>query len=160
MFISLFRQRPRMRAIIQRVSSASVISDGSLTGQIGIGFLVLLGIEQEDSLGDVRWLGDKIRQMRIFGDEEGKMNLALSEVGGEILLVSQFTLHASTKKGNRPSFIKAAKPDHAIPLYEAFRDYLSNQGVIIKEGVFGADMKVSLVNDGPVTIILDSKNPE
>ncbi|HUR31824.1 MAG TPA: D-aminoacyl-tRNA deacylase [Saprospiraceae bacterium] len=149
-----------MRAIIQRVSSASVVSDGTLTGQIGKGFLVLLGIEHEDAKQDAVWLADKIRQMRIFGDAEGKMNLAISEVGGEILLVSQFTLFASTKKGNRPSFIKAAKPDHAIPLYEFFRDYVASQNIVIKEGVFGADMKVNLLNDGPVTIVLDSKNPE
>ena len=149
-----------MRAIIQRVSSARVISDGVLTGEIERGFLVLLGIEQEDSQKDVIWLADKIRQMRIFSDGEGKMNLALSDVEGQILLVSQFTLYASTKKGNRPSFIKAAKPDHAIPLYEAFRDYMISQGIPVKEGVFGADMKVSLVNDGPVTIMLDSKNVE
>jgi D-tyrosyl-tRNA(Tyr) deacylase len=150
-----------MRALIQRVNNASVISDGELTGSIGQGLLVLLGIEHEDSKEDVIWLVDKIRQMRIFPDAEGKMNLALEDIKGEILLISQFTLHASTKKGNRPSFIKAARPEQAIPLYEYFKEHLSiNTGQKIASGTFGADMKVSLVNDGPVTIMIDSKNKE
>ncbi len=150
-----------MRAVVQRVSSASVISDGLLTGSINTGIVVLLGIEQGDSKEDVEWLADKIRQMRIFQDEENKMNLAIDEVGGDILLISQFTLHASTKKGNRPSFIKAARPEQAIPLYEYFKKFMATQtGKTIQAGIFGADMKVTLVNDGPVTIIIDSKNKE
>ncbi len=150
-----------MRAVVQRVSSASVISDGLLTGSINTGIVVLLGIEQGDSKEDVEWLADKIRQMRIFQDEENKMNLAIDEVGGDILLISQFTLHASTKKGNRPSFIKAARPEQAIPLYEYFKKFMATQtGKTIQAGIFGADTKVTLVNDGPVTIIIDSKNKE
>lgn len=150
-----------MRAVVQRVSSASVISDGLLTGSINTGIVVLLGIEQGDRKEDVEWLADKIRQMRIFQDEENKMNLAIDEVGGDILLISQFTLHASTKKGNRPSFIKAARPEQAIPLYEYFKKFMATQtGKTIQAGIFGADMKVTLVNDGPVTIIIDSKNKE
>lgn len=150
-----------MRAVIQRVSSASVISDGVLTGSINIGLVILLGIEQEDSLEDAEWLVDKIRQMRIFQDIDNKMNLAIEEVAGEFLVISQFTLHASTKKGNRPSFIKAARPEQAIPLYEHFKIYLAIQtGKSIQEGIFGSDMKVALVNDGPVTILIDSKNKE
>ena len=150
-----------MRAVIQRVSSANVISDGVLTGEINTGLMVLLGIEHDDQPEDAVWLADKIFQMRIFQDTEDKMNLSLKDVDGQILLVSQFTLHASTKKGNRPSFIRAARPDQAIPLYEYFKDYLSSiSGKPIMTGIFGADMKVSLVNDGPVTIIIDSKNKE
>ena len=150
-----------MRAVIQRVSSASVISEGLLTGSINTGIVVLLGIEHGDSQEDAEWLADKIRQMRIFQDDEYKMNLAIDEVGGDILLISQFTLHASTKKGNRPSFIKAARPEQAIPLYEYFIKFISSKtGKTIQAGIFGADMKVSLVNDGPVTIIIDSKNKE
>ena len=150
-----------MRALIQRVSTASVISDGEQTGSIGQGLLVLLGIEHDDTKEDAIWLGDKIKQMRIFPDAEGKMNLALDDIRGEILVVSQFTLHASTKKGNRPSFIKAARPEHAIPLYDYFKEHLSlHTGQKIASGIFGADMKVSLINDGPVTIMLDSKNKE
>jgi D-aminoacyl-tRNA deacylase len=150
-----------MRAVVQRVSSASVISDGLLTGSINTGMVVLLGIEQGDSHEDVEWLADKIRQLRIFQDQENKMNLSIDEAGGDILLVSQFTLHASTKKGNRPSFIKAARPEQAIPLYEYFKKFIATQsGKIIQTGVFGADMKLALVNDGPVTIFIDSKNKE
>lgn len=150
-----------MRAVIQRVSSASVISDGVLTGSINTGFMILLGIEHDDQKEDAVWLADKIFQMRIFQDTEDKMNLSLKDVDGQILLISQFTLHASTKKGNRPSFIRAARPDQAIPLYEYFKEYLSSiSGKPIMTGIFGADMKVSLVNDGPVTIIIDSKNKE
>jgi len=150
-----------MRAVIQRVNSAGVIADSISTGEIGIGLLVLLGIEHDDRKEDAVWLADKIRQMRIFSDPDQKMNLSLADIGGDILLVSQFTLQASTKKGNRPSFIRAARPEHAIPLYEYMKSYLEETtGKEIKAGVFGADMKVSLVNDGPVTIILDSKSKE
>lgn len=150
-----------MRSVIQRVSEASVIADGILTGGINKGFLVLLGIEQADIQADADWLVDKISQMRIFQDEEDKMNLSLEQVNGEVLVISQFTLHASCKKGNRPSFIKAARPDQAIPLYEYFISRLTRQtGKEVKTGIFGADMKVHLINDGPVTIILDSKSKE
>ena len=150
-----------MRAIIQRVSSASVIANGSQTGTIGKGFLILLGIEHDDNTDDVTWLVDKIRRMRIFADSDQKMNLNIADVNGEVLLISQFTLHASTKKGNRPSFIKSARPEQAIPLYEYFKSFwLQQTNKEIQSGIFGADMQVSLVNDGPVTIILDSKNRE
>lgn len=150
-----------MRAVVQRVSSANVISNGVQTGQIGTGLLILLGIEHEDTQADAEWLADKIRQLRIFQDDENKMNRSVQEVDGDNLVISQFTLHASTKKGNRPSFINAARPEHAIPLYEFFKEYLQRQtGKPIQAGIFGADMKVSLVNDGPVTIIIDSKNKE
>jgi len=148
-----------MIAVIQRVSEASVAINGEVRGHIGVGFLVLLGITHEDTNEDVEWLGRKIVGMRIFGDEEGKMNLDIKTVGGNILLISQFTLHASTKKGNRPSFIDAAKPDIAIPLYQKMIAFLNSEmGNPIQCGEFGADMKVSLLNDGPVTIIIDSKN--
>ena len=150
-----------MRALIQRVREASVSIDGQCTARIGQGFLVLLGIGEEDTNEDMEWLSSKILQMRIFSDAKGLMNLSLAEVQGEILLVSQFTLHASTKKGNRPSFIRAAKPDQAIPLYEAMKAKLSTGlGRSVPSGTFGADMQVSLVNDGPVTIWIDSKNRE
>ena len=150
-----------MRAVIQRVSSAKVIANGLLTGEIAKGFVILLGIEHEDNKDDVIWLVDKIRQMRVFADAEQKMNLSINDISGETLLISQFTLHASTKKGNRPSFIKAALPEHAIPLYEYFKSYWAIQeGKEIQSGIFGADMQVSLVNDGPVRIILDSRNRE
>ena len=148
-----------MIAVIQRVSQASVTIDEKVHGQIETGFLVLLGVTHNDTLEDVNWLGKKIIGLRVFGDEEGKMNLDLKTVGGSILLISQFTLHASTKKGNRPSFIEAAKPDVAIPLYEKMIALLEKElDAPIQCGQFGADMKVSLLNDGPVTIILDSKN--
>ena len=148
-----------MIAIIQRVSEASVKIDGLIKGKIGLGFMVLLGVTHTDAQEDVEWLAKKIVGMRIFSDEEGRMNLDLEAVDGNILLISQFTLHASTKKGNRPSFIEAAQPEIAIPLYEKMiirlEDLLEKP---IQTGEFGADMKVSLVNDGPVTIIIDSKN--
>ena len=148
-----------MLAVIQRVSQASVTIDGQIKGQINWGFLVLLGITHTDTREDVEWLSKKIVGMRIFSDDEGKMNLDLSAVDGNILLISQFTLHASTKKGNRPSFIEAARPDVAIPLYEQMIQQLADDlGKPIQTGEFGADMKVSLLNDGPVTIIIDSKN--
>ena len=150
-----------MKVVIQRVSEASVSIEGKLSGSIQKGLLVLVGIETADTLEDVQWLSNKIVQMRIFDDVNGVMNLSVQEVGGSILLVSQFTLHASTKKGNRPSYIAAAKHNISIPLYEAMIQQLSSaMGAPIQTGVFGADMKVALVNDGPVTIIMDSKNKE
>jgi D-tyrosyl-tRNA(Tyr) deacylase len=150
-----------MKVVIQRVNEASVSIDGQIAGSIQKGLMVLLGIETADTLEDVDWLSNKIVQMRIFDDAEGVMNLSVKEVGGHILLVSQFTLHASTKKGNRPSYIAAAKHDISVPLYEAMIKKLSaDMGAPIQTGVFGADMKVALVNNGPVTIIVDSKNKE
>ena len=150
-----------MRAIIQRASEASVTIDGEVAGKIGKGFLVLLGIVDGDGQEDVDWLVGKITRMRIFADDEGKMNRSLKEVDGELLVVSQFTLHASTKKGNRPSFIKAARPETAIPLYEAFiKSAEKETGKAPASGEFGADMQVSLVNDGPVTIMIDSQLKE
>lgn len=150
-----------MRIVIQRVSEAAVVSDGILTGQIGKGFLVLIGIEKEDDQEDADWIIQKLLNMRIFSDDKGKMNLSLLDVNGQLLLISQFTLHASTKKGNRPSFIQAARPEQAIPLYDYFVSQCNIQVPAgVQTGVFGADMKVSLVNDGPVTIIMDSKNRE
>jgi D-tyrosyl-tRNA(Tyr) deacylase len=148
-----------MIAVIQRVSEASVRINGQVHGAIGRGFLVLLGIAHNDSEEDLQWLAKKMVGLRIFSDEEGKMNLSLQEVQGSILLVSQFTLHASTKKGNRPSYIQAARPEVAIPLYERMIAELSEAlGHPIATGQFGADMQVSLLNDGPVTIIIDSQN--
>lgn len=148
-----------MIAVIQRVSQASVVINNQVKGQIGTGFLILLGITHTDSREDVDWLSRKIIGMRIINDEQGKMNLDLATVGGDVLLISQFTLHASTKKGNRPSFIEAARPEVAIPLYEAMINQLTSLlGKPIQTGEFGADMKVSLLNDGPVTILIDSKN--
>lgn len=148
-----------MIAVIQRVSKASVLADGQLTGQIGTGLLILLGICHADGPEDVEWLSSKIVGMRIFNDAEGKMNRSLSEVDGRMLVVSQFTLHASTKKGNRPSFIEAARPEQAIPLYEAMlRALAERSGTEVQAGVFGAHMDVSLVNDGPVTVLIDTKN--
>jgi len=150
-----------MRTVIQRVSEASVKIEGKVVGQIDHGLMILLGIEHDDDQTDADWLIQKIIGLRIFSDEVGKMNLSISEVGGRFLVVSQFTLHASTKKGNRPSYIKAARPEHAIPLYEYVVQQLSVQsGISVETGEFGADMKVSLVNDGPVTILIDSKNKE
>ena len=150
-----------MRAVIQRASRASVTVDGSVTGSIHTGLLVLLGIEDADNTEDITWLSNKIVNLRIFNDEEGVMNRSVKEVGGDILLVSQFTLHAATKKGNRPSYIKASKPDIAIPLYEQMISQLTfDMGKAIATGIFGADMKVELLNDGPVTIIIDTKSKE
>lgn len=150
-----------MRVVIQRVSRASVTVDGAVTGKIGEGLLVLLGVEDADRDDDVQWLSSKIVNLRIFNDEVGVMNRSVMDVEGDILLVSQFTLHASTKKGNRPSYIRASKPDIAIPLYEKMVSQLQNElGKNIATGIFGADMKVELLNDGPVTIIIDSKNRE
>lgn len=148
-----------MIAVIQRVSQASVTIDNQIKGQIKTGFLILLGITHTDTRDDVEWLSKKIVGMRIFSDADGKMNLDLASVDGNILLISQFTLHASTKKGNRPSFIEAARPEVAIPLYEAMIAQLSaDLAKPIQTGEFGADMKVALLNDGPVTILIDSKN--
>jgi len=148
-----------MIAVIQRVSKACVKIEEQVKGQIGIGYLILLGIGQDDSEKDIDWLTSKIINLRIFSDKEGKMNLGLQEVNGDILLISQFTLHASTKKGNRPSFIEAAKPEIAIPLYEkTIQVFEKKLGKKISTGEFGADMQVSLTNDGPVTIIIDTKN--
>src|SRR5471030_1178899 len=147
-----------MRAVIQRVSQASCKVDGNITGQIDIGFLVLLGIEDADTIDDLQWLANKIVNMRVFGDENGLMNKALADVDGNILLISQFTLFAQTKKGNRPSFIRAAKPDKAIAMYELMIKTLSElTGKTIATGIFCADMKISLLNDGPVTIVMDTK---
>jgi D-tyrosyl-tRNA(Tyr) deacylase len=150
-----------MRAVIQRVNKASVTIDGKIYSSIGKGLLVLLGIEDADTTGDIEWLSGKIVNLRIFDDAEGVMNESVKEKLGDILLVSQFTLHASTKKGNRPSYIKASKPDIAVPLYEKMIQQLSTDlGKQIGTGVFGADMKVDLCNDGPVTIVMDTKNKE
>ena len=150
-----------MRLVIQRVSEASVTIDGAVTAQIGPGLLILCGIEAADGGDDVAWLVQKVAQMRIFADAEGKMNLSIKDNGGGLLVVSQFTLHASTKKGNRPSFIRAARPEQAIPLYELFLSQLQAEtGSPVARGVFGADMKVGLVNDGPVTICIDSRAKE
>ncbi len=148
-----------MIAVIQRVSEAKVEIDESISGKIGVGLLVLLGIENADNEEDIEWLSRKIANLRIFNDESGVMNKSLMEVNGELLLVSQFTLHASTKKGNRPSYIKAAKPEIAIPLYEEFQYRLEEiLGKPIQTGEFGAMMQVNLCNDGPVTIIIDTKD--
>jgi len=150
-----------MRALIQRSKNASVSIAGEITGSISHGLVVLLGVENEDTLEDADWLAGKIGQMRIFGDAEGKMNLSVKDVGGSVLVVSQFTLHASTKKGNRPSFLKAARPEVAVPLYEHFMRTLEAElGAPVKHGTFGADMQVALVNDGPVTIWMDTKARE
>lgn len=152
------KERPNVRAVIQRVSEAKVDIDGKTVGKIAEGFLVLVGIEYEDSQEDVQYIVNKVSKMRVFEDEAGKMNRSLKEIDGAVLSVSQFTLHADTKKGNRPSFIQAAKPEKAIPLYEAFNAGLKNQDISVETGEFGAEMAVSLVNDGPVTILIDSKN--
>ena len=150
-----------MRAVIQRVSKARVTIDGKIHSQIENGLLVLLGIEDADTTEDIEWLSNKIVNLRIFDDAAGVMNESVLEKKGEILLVSQFTLHASTKKGNRPSYIKASKPEIAVPLYEKMiRQLSADLGKEIRTGIFGADMKVELLNDGPVTIIIDTKNKE
>ena len=148
-----------MRVVIQRVTKASVTIENQLNAEIGLGLLVLVGIEDEDTSEDIDWLCRKIVNMRIFNDKDDVMNNSLIDVNGDAIIVSQFTLHASTKKGNRPSYIKAAKPDIAIPLYEKFIETFQNQlGKKVGTGKFGADMKVELLNDGPVTILIDSKN--
>ncbi|WP_026769093.1 D-aminoacyl-tRNA deacylase [Asinibacterium sp. OR53] len=150
-----------MRIVIQRVTEASVTVNEQITGAIGTGLLVLMGIEDADREEDIQWLSNKIVNLRIFNDENGVMNLGIKEVNGDVLLVSQFTLHASTKKGNRPSYIKASKPETAIPMYEKMIKQLETDlGKKIQTGIFGADMKVRLLNDGPVTIVIDSRNKE
>ena len=150
-----------MKAVLQRVSTASVSVDNNIVGSIQAGLLVLLGIEDADAKEDIEWLSNKITNLRVFDDEQKVPNLSVKEINGGILLVSQFTLHASTKKGNRPSYIKASKPGIAIPLYEAFIQQLETDlGKKIETGIFGADMKVALLNDGPLTIVIDTKNKE
>lgn len=150
-----------MRAVLQRVKRASVTVEGNITGAIGEGLLVLLGVEEADTLEDMNWLAGKLVNLRIFDDEQGVMNRSLLETGGGLLLVSQFTLFAATKKGNRPSYSRAASPVIAIPIYEKMIELLSAElGKPIQTGVFGADMKVELLNDGPVTIVIDTKNKE
>ena len=150
-----------MKAVIQRVSSCTVTIDNKVVADIQKGLLVLVGIEDADNKEDINWLNSKIANLRIFADENGVMNLSLKEVNGDMIIVSQFTLHASTKKGNRPSYLKASKPEVAIPLYEAFITQMETElGKKVQTGKFGADMKVVLINDGPVTIIIDTKNKE
>ena len=150
-----------MRAVIQRVTQASVTVDGIITGSIDTGLLVLLGVEDADTVEDLTWLSNKIVNLRIFSDADGVMNLSVKEVNGDVLLVSQFTLFAATKKGNRPSYIRASKPDIAIPLYEQMGKQLEQDlGKPVPKGIFGADMKVALLNDGPVTIVMDTKSKE
>lgn len=150
-----------MRIVLQRVSEAAVKIDNQVVGEISQGLLLLVGIEHEDEESDADWLIQKVIGMRVFSDSDDKMNLSIKEIKGEFLIVSQFTLHASTKKGNRPSFIEAARPEKAIPLYDYFCEQLQKVSEIkVQTGKFGADMKVSLVNDGPVTIVIDSKNRE
>ncbi|MGD1319636.1 D-aminoacyl-tRNA deacylase [Chryseobacterium sp. 2R14A] len=145
-----------MKVVIQRVSEAHVKVDEAIVGKIGKGFMLLIGIDENDERTDADWIVQKILNLRIFGDENGKLNLSIKDIAGEILCISQFTLIADYKKGNRPSFIKAAKPEKAIPLFEYFKTELSKSDLKIESGIFGADMKVSLINDGPVTIVIDS----
>ena len=150
-----------MKVVIQRVSQARVKVSDKIISEIKLGFLILLGVEKSDSQTDINWLVNKISNLRVFSDDELKMNLSIKDVKGEIIVVSQFTLHAKTKKGNRPSYIKAANPEQAEPLYEEFISLLKNEsGVSVQSGVFGANMQLDIVNDGPVTIIIDSKNKE
>ncbi len=150
-----------MRIVVQRAKNAKVEIGGQISGQIEHGLVILLGIESEDDSEDIEWLVNKLNNLRIFNDADGKMNLSIQDIKGSFLVISQFTLHASTKKGNRPSYIKAANPDMAIPLYEQFIQELKDiSNLSVETGEFGADMQVSLVNDGPVTIIMDSKNKE
>jgi D-tyrosyl-tRNA(Tyr) deacylase len=148
-----------MIAVVQRVSSSSVKVEGEIVGQIGVGFNVLLGVSENDTEEDLQWLAKKMVGLRVFSDEEGKMNKDLKDVDGNILLISQFTLLGSTKKGNRPSFIEAARPDKAIPMYEKMKEVLSEMlGKKVECGIFGADMKVEIQNDGPVTLVIDTAN--
>jgi D-tyrosyl-tRNA(Tyr) deacylase len=148
-----------MIAVVQRVAMASVTIGGTVKSSVGKGLLILVGIEDADNQEDIDWLASKIVNLRIFNDDRDVMNVSVKDIGGEVLVVSQFTLHASTKKGNRPSYLKASKPEVAIPLYEKFVEGLElNLGKVVQTGEFGADMKVSLLNDGPVTIIVDTKN--
>lgn len=149
-----------MKAVIQRVSEAHVKVEGETVGEIKQGLLLLIGIDEEDEKSDADWLVQKILNLRIFGDAEGKLNLSVSDISGEILCISQFTLIADYKKGNRPSFIKAAKPEKAIPLFDYFKENIAKSHLKTESGIFGADMKVSLLNDGPVTIVMDSKTKQ
>jgi D-tyrosyl-tRNA(Tyr) deacylase len=150
-----------MRVVLQRVSEASVTIDQKIKSTIGAGLLLLVGIEADDNQEDVEWLCRKIVQLRIFNDAEGKMNLSVQQIGGDVLIISQFTLHAQCKKGNRPSFIKAARPEQSIPLYESFIAEMEIKlGKAVGSGIFGADMKVALINDGPVTILFDTKHKD
>ncbi|MDR2228548.1 MAG: D-tyrosyl-tRNA(Tyr) deacylase [Flavobacteriaceae bacterium] len=146
-----------MKVVIQRVSESEVVVENQSVGKIGKGFMLLIGIDENDEKQDADWLVQKILNLRVFGDEEGKLNLSVLDIKGELLCISQFTLVADYKKGNRPSFIKAAKPDKAIPLFEYFKEEMAKSGLKTESGIFGADMKVSLINDGPVTIVMDSK---
>ncbi len=145
-----------MKIVIQRVSEARVKVDGKTVGEIGKGLMLLIGIDENDEKADADWLVQKVLNLRIFGDEDDKLNLSVKDISGEILCISQFTLIADYKKGNRPSFIKAAKPDKAVPLFDYFKDEIAKSGLKTENGIFGADMKVSLINDGPVTIVMDS----
>lgn len=145
-----------MKIVIQRVSEANVKVDGKVVGEIGKGLMLLTGIDENDEKADADWLVQKVLNLRIFGDEDDKLNLSVKDISGEILCISQFTLIADYKKGNRPSFIKAAKPDKAIPLFDYFKEEIAKSGLKTESGIFGADMKVSLINDGPVTIVMDS----
>lgn len=146
-----------MKIVIQRVSEANVKVDGETAGEISKGLLLLIGVDEDDEKTDADWLVQKVLNLRIFSDDDGKMNLSVTDISGEILCISQFTLIADYKKGNRPSFIKAAKPDKAVPLFEYFKTEIAKSGLKTESGIFGADMKVSLLNDGPVTIVMDSK---
>ncbi|MDV3928842.1 D-tyrosyl-tRNA(Tyr) deacylase [Elizabethkingia anophelis] len=146
-----------MKVVIQRVSESEVVVENQSVGKIGKGFMLLIGIDENDEKQDADWLVQKILNLRVFGDEEGKMNLSIVDIKGDLLCISQFTLIADYKKGNRPSFIKAAKPDKAIPLFEYFKEEIAKSGLKTESGIFGTDMKVSLINDGPVTIVMDSK---
>ncbi|OPC31157.1 D-aminoacyl-tRNA deacylase [Elizabethkingia miricola] len=146
-----------MKVVIQRVSESEVVVENQSVGKIGKGFMLLIGIDENDEKQDADWLVQKILNLRVFGDEEGKLNLSVLDIKGELLCISQFTLIADYKKGNRPSFIKAAKPDKAVPLFEYFKEEIAKSGLKTESGIFGADMKVSLTNDGPVTIVMDSK---
>ena len=146
-----------MKVVIQRVSESEVVVENQSVGKIGKGFMLLIGIDENDEKQDADWLVQKILNLRVFGDEEGKMNLSIVDIKGDLLCIIQFTLIADYKKGNRPSFIKAAKPDKAIPLFEYFKEEIAKSGLKTESGIFGADMKVSLINDGPVTIVMDSK---
>ncbi|WP_454060017.1 D-aminoacyl-tRNA deacylase [Elizabethkingia ursingii] len=146
-----------MKVVIQRVSESEVVVENQSVGKIGKGFMLLIGIDENDEKQDADWLVQKILNLRVFGDEEDKLNLSILDIKGELLCISQFTLVADYKKGNRPSFIKAAKPDKAIPLFEYFKEEMAKSGLKTESGIFGADMKVSLINDGPVTIVMDSK---
>ncbi|GAE66397.1 D-tyrosyl-tRNA(Tyr) deacylase [Chryseobacterium indologenes] len=145
-----------MKIVIQRVSEANVKVDGKIAGEIGKGLMLLVGIDENDEKADAEWLVQKVLNLRVFSDEDGKLNLSVKDISGEILCISQFTLIADYKKGNRPSFIKAAKPDKAVPLFDYFKEELAKSGLKTASGIFGADMKVSLINDGPVTIVMDS----